>query len=134
MKEPDFDIDFARGKIGEDLLETFLADLSGKTFEVKTDYRAAETGNVYVETWQYHQADASDRKPSGINITRSDYYCFASPAADGFVMIKTDALKDIIRKQKPIETRQPKINAKTNASFGRLIRMTDIIKRIGLGK
>lgn len=132
MKEPHFDFDFARGKVGEDLVETFLADLQGKKIEVKTDYRVSETGNVYVETWQYHKEDASDRKQSGINITQSDYYCFASPDATGFVMIKTEALKEIIREKQCIEVRQSRINPKTNASFGRLVKISDIMEKIRL--
>lgn len=132
MIEPHFDYDFARGKVGEDLVETFLADLQGKKIEVKTDYRVSETGNVYVETWQYHKEDASDRRQSGINITQSDYYCFASPDANGFVMIKTEALKEIIREQQCVEVRQTRINPKTNASFGRLVKISDIMQKIRL--
>lgn len=130
--EPHFDIDFARGKVGEDLVRTFLADLQGKKIEVKTDYRAHETGNLYVETWQYHKIDASDKKRSGINITESDYYCFASPDATGFIMIKTDALKDIIRETNPREVRQSAINAHTNASIGRLVKVKDILRKLRL--
>jgi len=132
--EPHFDFDFARGKVGEDLVETFLADLEGKKIEVKTDYRVSETGNVYVETWQYHKQDTSDKKQSGINITESDYYCFASPDALGFVMIRTEALKDIIRESQAKEVRQSRINANTNASIGRLVRMTDIMRKLRLWK
>ena len=132
MKEPNFDIDFTRGKIGENLVNTFLGDLAGKTIEVKTDYRVTETGNVYVETWQYHKEDASDKVQSGINITKADYYCFASPDASGFIMIKTDDLKEVIRETNPREVRQSKINAKTNASIGRLVKVADIMKKIGL--
>jgi hypothetical protein len=132
MKEPDFDIDFTRGKVGEDLVNTFLADLEGKTIEVKTDYRVTETGNVYIETWQYHKEDASDKKQSGINITKADYYCFASPDATGFIMIKTDSLKEVIKDTNAVEVRQSRINAKTNASFGRLVKVADIMKKIGL--
>jgi len=132
MKEPHFDIDFARGKVGENLVNTFLADLEGKTIEVKTDYRVTETGNVYIETWQYHREDASDKVQSGINITKADYYCFASPDATGFIMIKTDALKEVIRDTNPREVRQSRINAKTNASIGRLVKVADIMKKIGL--
>lgn len=130
--EPHFDIDFARGKVGESLVETFLADLQGKKIEVKTDYRVSETGNVYVETWQYHLPDASDKKQSGINITQSDYYCFASPDATGFIMIKTEALKDVMRQTSPKETRQTKINSNTNASIGRLVKIKDIMNKLKL--
>ena len=132
MYEPHFDHDFTRGKVGEDLVGTFLQDLQGKKIEVKTDYRVSETGNVYVETWQYHKPDASDKKQSGINITQSDYYCFASPDGNGFIMIKTDALKEVIRETKPRETRQSRINPDTNASIGRLVKVADILKKIKL--
>ena len=132
MKEPHFDIDFARGLIGENLVNTFLGDLKDKTIEVKTDYRVNETGNVYIETWQYHKEDASDRTQSGINNTKADYYCFASPDASGFIMIKTEALKEVIRDTRPPEIRQSRINSRTNASIGRLVKVADIMKKIGL--
>lgn len=132
MSEPHFDIDFARGLVGEDLANTFLAALAGKKIEVKTDYRVTETGNVYVETWQYHKEDASDKRQSGINITKADYYCFASPDATGFIMIKTDELKEVIRDTNAKEVRQSRINARTNASIGRLVKVADIMKKIGL--
>ena len=75
MTSPHFDIDFARGKVGEDLVNTVLGKLQGKKIEVKTDYRIPETGNVYIETWQYHREDESDLKKSGINITEAEYWC-----------------------------------------------------------
>ena len=134
MTQPHFDFDFARGKIGEDLVETFLNDLKGKKIEVKTDYRVGETGNVYVETWQYHKPDASDKKQSGINITEAEYFCFASPFGQGFIMVRTDTLKDVIRETNARETRQPIINNRTNASIGRLVKVSDIMKKIGLWK
>jgi len=134
MTQPHFDFDFARGKIGEDLVETFLNDLRGKKIEVKTDYRVGETGNVYVETWQYHKPDASDKKQSGINITEAEYFCFASPFGEGFIMVRTDTLKDVIRETNARETRQPIINNRTNASIGRLVKVSDIMKKIGLWK
>jgi hypothetical protein len=132
MNEPHFDIDFARGKVGEDLARTFLAALEGKKIEVKTDYRVTETGNVYVETWQYKKEDASDKRQSGINITQADYYCFASPDATGFIMIATDSLKEIIRDTNPREVRQSRLNPNTNASIGRLVKVADIMNKIRL--
>lgn len=134
MIEPHFDLDFTRGKVGEDLVATFLADLQGKKIEVKTDYRVRETGNVYVETWQYSKPDASDKRPSGINITQAEYFCFASPTGQGFLMVKTEALKEVLRGVNPPESRQPKINPHTNASIGRLVRVSDILSYLGLWK
>lgn len=127
-------MDFTRGRIGEELVETFLADLVGKKIEVKTDYRVNETGNVYVETWHYSQPDASDKKQSGINVSESEYYCFGSPLGEGFVMVKTQVLKDFIRNTNPRETRQPIATNKTKASIGRLIPLADLLASIGLAK
>ncbi len=132
--EPRFDVDFTRGRIGEELVETFLADLVGKKIEVKTDYRVNETGNVYVETWHYSQPDGSDKKQSGINVSESEYYCFGSPLGEGFVMVKTQVLKDFIRNTNPKETRQPIATNKTKASIGRLIPLADLLASIGLAK
>jgi hypothetical protein len=132
--EPRFDVDFTRGRVGEELLETFLADLEGKKIEVKTDYRIGETGNVYVETWQYSEPDASDKKQSGINVSEAEYYCFGSPTGDGFVMVKTSVLKEFISNTQPREARQPISSKETKASIGRLIPLNELLKAIGLAR
>lgn len=131
--QPDFDHDFRRGQVGENLVNTFLADLQGKTIETKTDSRAWETGNLYLETWQY-RGDESQRYQSGINISKADYWCFASEKGNGFIMITAEALKEVIRETNPPETRQPIWNEATMASIGRLVKVSDIVKKIGLGK
>jgi hypothetical protein len=130
--QPHFDTDLERGKIGEDLLNTFLADMGDKRFEVKTDYRAWETGNFYIETWQYRQPDESDKKQSGINITQAEYWCFAGPIGVGFIMIKTESLKELMRANEYREVRQPITTLHTNASIGRLVPVIDVLKKIGL--
>jgi hypothetical protein len=130
--QPHFDTDLERGKVGENLLNTFLADLAGNKFEVKTDYRAWETGNFYIETWQYRQPDAIDKKQSGINITEAEYWCFAGPNGNGFVMIKTDALKEMLRATDYREVHQPISTLDTNASIGRLVPVLDVLRKIGL--
>lgn len=131
--QPDFDHDFRRGQVGENLVNTFLADLQGKTIETKTDSRAWETGNLYIETWQY-RGDESQRYQSGINISKADYWCFASDKGNGFIMITAEALKEVIKETNPPETRQPIWNEATMASIGRLVKVSDIVKKIGLGK
>lgn len=132
--EPRFDVDFTRGRVGEELVETFLADLAGKKVEVKTDYRIGETGNVYVETWQYSEPDASDKKQSGLNVSTAEYYCFGSPTGDGFVMVKTSVLKEFISNTKPPEARQTIISKETKASIGRLVPLADLLASIGLAR
>lgn len=131
--QPDFDHDFRRGQVGENLVNTFLAELQGKTIETKTDSRAWETGNLYLETWQY-RGDESQRYQSGINISKADYWCFASDKGNGFIMITAEALKEVIKETNPPETRQPIWNEATMASIGRLVKVSDIVKKIGLGK
>ena len=131
--QPHFDNDLERGKVGESLLSTFLSDLEdGAKFEVKTDYLAHKTGNFYIETWQYGREDESDKKQSGINTTKADWWVFAGPSGNGFIAIRTQDLKDLMTETNPRETRQPKINANTNASIGRLVPVKDIIKKAGL--
>lgn len=132
--QPDFDLDFKRGMVGENLVGTFLQALEGGTIEVKTDYRIAETGNVYVETWQYRLPDESDIKQSGINTTKADFWVFASPSGEGFICISTEALKNAIRDHEPREVRQPLSSQATNASKGRLLPILTLLKSIGLYK
>ena len=123
---PHFDVDFARGLVGENL----VADLAGMTVEVKTDYLAWKTGNFYIETWQYRAADASDKRPSGINVTTADYWCFAGPAGRGLIFIKTDDLKQIIIDTDPQIVHQPIANDHSNASIGRLVPVKDVLNKI----
>lgn len=125
--QPHFDIDYQRGKVGEDSHELFL---DGK-HEVKTDYRTADTGNFYVETKQYNEGMSA---LSGINVTESDYWVWASPTGDGAIYIKTDKLKELMREIDPPETRQPVINAHTNASVGRLVPLSQILRKLGFSK
>ena len=123
---PHFDVDFARGLLGENL----VADLAGMTVEVKTDYLAWKTGNFYIETWQYRADDASDKRMSGINVTTADYWCFAGPAGRGLIFIKTEDLKQIIRDTDPRKAYQSIANDHSNASIGRLIPVKDILAKI----
>lgn len=132
--EPDFDLDFTRGRVGENLVGTFLQSLEGGTIEVKTDYRVAETGNVYVETWQYRLAGATDKRQSGINTTKADYWVFASPQGNGFICISTEALKSVIRDTNPREVRQPLSGQATNASIGRIVPVETLLRAIELYK
>lgn len=58
------------------------------TIEVKHDMTQARTGNIGVEF-------ESRKKPSGINMSEADYWCFA--LADGFYLIETGKLKWLIK-------------------------------------
>ena len=124
--EPRFDIDFQRGLVGERLVGTFLESLSGSRIEVKTDHRVLETGNVFVETHQ--QVFGQDWKPSGINVSQSEFYCFAGPSGNGFITIRTSDLKQLA-------SASPRANVnsrstETSAARGRLVRIADILEVI----
>jgi len=129
--QPAFDIDYKRGLIGEKLVHTFLADLAGSSIEVKTDYRAHETGNVYVETHQYQRKDPTNLVPSGIQLSEANWYVFASPHQTGFIAIKKEHLL-ILARRAPI-ARIAASNINTNQTQGRLVAIQDIIDVIYKG-
>lgn len=122
--EPDFDIDFGRGLVGENTHKQFLFG----THEVKTDYRTDETGNFYVETWQQN---AEREWQSGINGTKADFWVQASPLGYGGIYIRTEVLKQMLRVTDPPEVTQPIQNDKTNSSRGRLVPLDDVLWALG---
>jgi hypothetical protein len=131
--QPSFDHDLERGRVGESLLATFLGDLvEGAKFEVKTDYRAKDTGNFYIEIQQFNWSDESDLKDSGIRTTEADWWVFAGPNGKGFISIRTSDLRDLIEDTNPRLAKQPITNDHTNGSYGYLVKVTDVIKKIGL--
>jgi hypothetical protein len=123
--QPDFDIDFQRGLIGEQLHKEFLYG----THEVKTDYRTAETGNFYVETRQRNHHTES---LSGLNTTKADFWVQASPLGHGGIYIRTEVLKQLFRQLNPPQTEQPILSELTNASTGRLLRLDDLLWALGM--
>ena len=123
--QPDFDIDFQRGLVGEQLHKEFLYG----THEVKTDFRTAETGNFYVET---RQRNRSTESLSGINTTKADFWVQASPLGHGGIYIRTLVLKELLRQVNPSQTEQPVLSDLTNASKGRLLRLDDLLWALGM--
>lgn len=124
--QPDFDIDFRRGVVGERIIGTFLEQLAHATFEVKTDYGAWKTGNHYVETHQ--QRSDGSWVPSGINKTKADWWCIAGPKEHGFVAIAVDDLKVLALQASKSE--QPTRGNRSNPTKGRLVKMRDIVGRV----
>jgi hypothetical protein len=128
---PDFDIDVRRGKVGEDFTADLLEAID--TVEVKTDYRAHETGNVYIEVWSYRRSDLKDIKPSGISTTKAKYWAFATPENVGLLIISTDELKKLVKSvYHTHKASQPVSSAKTAASIGVKLPVRLIMERIGL--
>jgi hypothetical protein len=132
--QPHFDIDFERGKVGEDLVGTFLEALEGSKIEVKTDYRIQETGNVYVETHQWRNPNKSDIKESGINVTQAEWFVFASPTGKGFIAMQTDELKKLMADIDFPEGSQRVSSSKTMASVGKLVTVKSILMKLKLAK
>lgn len=128
---PHFDIDLERGKVGERAVEGFL---KGNTHEVKKDDRVSETGNFYVETWQYSDPFESDIRPSGINVTQAEYWHWSSPTGKGGIWMETETLKELMTETNPRETRQPITNSNTNASKGRLVPLQHVLQKLGFVK
>ena len=93
--EPRFDRDMARGEVGEAVLDLFFKDNEENvSLEVKTDYRANETGNWYVETHKYRDGKEDQAVPSGVYGTESKWWVQASPDGNAFLVMKTEALRD----------------------------------------
>lgn len=122
MPDSSHDIQFVanliEGKEGEDLISEAL--LKG---EVKRDYGAGTTGNVFVEY-------ESRGKPSGLDVTESDYYVFLLADdwydSEVFIGIKTSRLKRIFNK---ITYSVNGGDGKT--SKGKLIRLSKLISKEG---
>ena len=134
--EPRFDRDMERGEVGEALLDLLFQDSQDPnvTIEVKTDYRANETGNFYVETQKYRKPDASDAVPSGIYGTQSKWWGQASPDGTAILLIKTDTLRDYIDLVQPPQSAQPRANAHSAASKGVLISIKGLMRYLKMGK
>jgi hypothetical protein len=131
---PNFDVDFSRGKLGEDLVSALPEMIQDGKIEVKTDSLAIKTGNFYVETWQRNVYDMEWKK-SGINVTTADYWAFVVEQTGAMYLISTSDLKDLIRKNidKYREGEQSIVNYQTNGSRGRLVPVLDIATKM-LGK
>lgn len=122
--QPDFDIDFRRGLVGEDSHKAFLYG----THEVKTDYGTIRTGNFYIETWQ---SNGEREWQSGVNSTKADFWVQASPLGVGGLYIRTDVLKQLMRRTSPRETVQPIQSDTTNSSRGRLVTLDSVLGALG---
>jgi hypothetical protein len=91
--EPRFDFDLRRGQVGENYVGTILESIASDSIEVKTDYGANRTGNLYVEFEQ--ETQGGNWVPSGIAASEAEYWAFAFK--DGVIFIKLDRLKEICR-------------------------------------
>ena len=82
--EPDFDIDYQVGHQAELFVKSLIDSLAAGRIEVKRDARAADTGNIYVET---ECKRMGVYRPSGIAATKADAWAFV--LSDDLVVITT---------------------------------------------
>jgi len=114
-----FNSDFAFDlKMGQDE-EIWLADLlRGKTVEVKRDYIASRTGNLFVEF-------SSRGKPSGLATTRADFWAFILDG-ERVVIVPTQFLQQVAR-QAYSEGRTVR-GGDNNTSEGVLVKLKELVR------
>ena len=115
----DFDLDFAYGHEGEQLVRDILT--GGLTVEVKRDRRWIETGNLYIET-AFYSRSTHNWIESGLMKTKADRWAFV---LEGLVIIvSTNDLKKAIDKF----GRSVSNKIEPNPSKGFLITLNDLIE------
>jgi hypothetical protein len=84
-----WDKDLADGLANEDRLENCLR--YGK-IEVKRDYSASKSGNIYVEYW-------NNRKKSGLRVTEAKYWAFTlgNVGEEYDLILPTELLRKIVK-------------------------------------
>lgn len=124
---PSFDADFSRGSFGEDLINSMPAMFQESKIEVKTDYRAIETGNFFVE-YQQQNVRSFNWKPSGINVSTADYWAFVIPQNFAVYIISRKGLVELLRENWETykHRSQPIKNEQTNAAMGILVPVRDL--------
>lgn len=125
-----FQADLALGEEAEKYHE-YMLSLQGH-HEIKRDLRTWETNNFYVEFEQSN--DGYNYYPSGISVTTSLFWFWASPNLGGHIMIETGRLKELIALNNFKEAVQPVYSSDTNSSRGYLIPRDVIMKELGFLK
>lgn len=92
--EPRFDIDYERDRQGELFVHDIIRLLQTESVEVKTDERAKDTGNVYVE---YECLRGGEYVKSGLATTDADAWVFVLEKGDLAVFVSTLMLRELAR-------------------------------------
>lgn len=116
----DFYADLKRGQVGEELAEVFLI---GDAFhvEVKTDFRAKETGNLYIEM-ECDYGATGNYVPSGFATTKAEVAAFVFGQSVYFV--KMDCVNRVVK----LYGREIECRDSQNPSKGYLITPMQLIE------
>ncbi len=110
----DFRYDLKVGQLHEKMLAGLL---ESKTIEVKRDFRASQTGKVFVEFF-------CRDKPSGISTTEADFWCFILDGETA-IMLPTSKLERLANKA--ADNNQVVCGGDNNLSHGVLIEVADLV-------
>jgi hypothetical protein len=110
----DFRYDLELGQLGEKHLGKIL---DNEKVEVKTDYQANFTGNIFIEY-------CSRGKDSGIITTEATWYAFII-SNDKIILISTKKLKDLCRKY--LGTHRDVLGGDNDTSKGILLPTKDLL-------
>ena len=110
----DFRWDLKVGQLAERLLAEVLTD---KTVEVKRDFKASQTGKVFVEFF-------SRGKDSGIAKTEADFWAFVV-GEETIIIVPTDKLKTLV--QEAVQKGKVVSGGDRNTSQGALIKIERLV-------
>lgn len=91
-RQPDWDIDFRRGQQGELFTDRIIQGLANGATEVKTDDRAIDTGNLFIET---ECLRGGAYLPSGLSETKAEFQAYV--VGELFFAMPTERVKDMVR-------------------------------------
>lgn len=111
----DFKHDLQVGQVYERQLAEIL---DFRTIEVKRDFKAVQTGNIFVEYF-------SRNKPSGLSTTQADYYCYVL-SEDLLVLLTTERMKQLCRPY--LSTKRDVRGGDSNTSKGILLPVEKLLE------
>lgn len=128
---PSFDADFSRGNFGENLINSMPVMFQESKIEVKTDYRATETGNFFVE-YQQKNIYNNEWKDSGIKVSTADYWAFVIPQNYAVYIISRKGLTELLRDNWETykHRSQPIMTVETNSTMGILVPVRDLAAKM----
>lgn len=90
--EPRFDIDYEAGRQGELFVARAIDAMKDGSAEVKTDDRAVETGNIYLE---YECRYRGEWRRTGIATSEADLWCHV--IGESIIVAPTSRVREVAR-------------------------------------